>query len=397
MGGGVLHGPVNVGSQADSLAAAENEARSASGRMGRSWSVDFDPKLIVSEAMEVIERPLSSRPRLLRRAQEIFHPLIYGLRHARDFEVLHLYFRKTLLGYSGSRSGIAHLDLSLWKKLGKALFVTFQGCDVRLKTQRAKQQLSACQDGRCNVARCDASLDERRQRSIEYFVRHCDKLFCLNPDLVPFVPGSEFLPYVNLPPELPRVRKRTARQLPLVVHAPSDRSKKGTEDLLSASQRLQASHPHELRLVEGVPRADALRLYAEADVLVDQLLIGWYGGLAVEAMAQGVPVVAYINSSDLGVLPHAMRSELPIVSAGPDDVDGILAKLLEDSARRESLAERGRRYVERWHHPLRVARRMLELYDDPQLSFWDGYDPDEPLPLEGFSAVKVARRHTTRS
>ena len=36
--------------------------------------------------------------------------------------------------------------------------------------------------------------------------------------------------------------------------------------------------PIELLLVENVPFAEAQRMYRRADLLVDQLLVGWYGG-----------------------------------------------------------------------------------------------------------------------
>ena len=49
-----------------------------------------------------------------------------------------------------------------------------------------------------------------------------------------------------------------------------------------------------LDLIEGVPRANVLERLARADVVVDQLVLGWYGGLAVEAMALGRPVLGKI-------------------------------------------------------------------------------------------------------
>jgi glycosyltransferase involved in cell wall biosynthesis len=117
-------------------------------------------------------------------------------------------------------------------------------------------------------------------------------------------------------------------------------------------------------------------MYAGATVLVDQLLCGWYGGVAVEAMALGIPVVAYLNEKHLQEIPSAMRAEIPIVSATPETVGDVLAKLLQNRGWRRELSERGKSYVLRWHHPVKIARRMLEIYQDPTVMFWDGYDPD---------------------
>ena len=63
---------------------------------------------------------------------------------------------------------------------------------------------------------------------------------------------------------------------------------------------------------------------AKADVLeVDQLLAGWYGGAAVEAMMMGVPVIAYMREEDLGWVPADMARELPVVSATPDSLVAV--------------------------------------------------------------------------
>ena len=121
-----------------------------------------------------------------------------------------------------------------------------------------------------------------------------------------------------------------------IVHAPSDRARKGTDAVLAAVEQLRAEGVEiELELVEGKPRAEARRAYERADVLVDQLVVGWYGGVAVEAMALGKPVVARIDPSALARVPARMRDELPIVHADADDRSPeVLRRLADGTARR---------------------------------------------------------------
>jgi hypothetical protein len=70
--------------------------------------------------------------------------------------------------------------------------------------------------------------------------------------------------------------------VPVIVHAPTHRAVKGTDVLLDAVAQLRAEGLRfELVLVEGVTRTEARRIYEEADLCVDQLFAGWYGGLAV--------------------------------------------------------------------------------------------------------------------
>ena len=199
-------------------------------------------------------------------------------------------------------------DLPLWKGPGEDDFVTFQGCEVRFRDASSQRPFSPCRPGVCDIAACDAAFEARARRWADTLMRWADKAFCVNPDLIAHVPKAEFLPYVALPTTLPEPRPKARRAPPVIVHAPTNRSVKGTEFLLAAAQSLRVTHPHELRLVEGLPRDRALEAYAEADVLVDQLRLGWYGALAVEAMARGVPVVAYLAEDDLARIPPQMRA-----------------------------------------------------------------------------------------
>lgn len=373
----VLHAPFNIGSQASSLAEAENAVRRGNAHRGRSWSIDFEPLARFSRATEVFPMP-DGWAGTLHRALK---PFWYGLRHAAEFRVLHLYGGRSLLRCEGRFSLFDRRDLPLWKALGKTIFVTFQGCEIRLRTSSAARPFSPCRPGVCDVAACDAALERKFRAWADELMRRADKAFCLNPDLIAFVPRAEFLPYVPLPAEPLPAAPRPRRKVPLIVHAPTNRSIKGTEHLLAASQQLQPTHPHELRLVEGLPRDEALRIYAQADVLVDQLRLGWYGALAVEGMAQGVPVVSYLHHDDLARIPAQMRDELPIVNASPDTLPNALGRLLEDGRLREELGRRGQRFVRRWHHPQKIARRMLELYASPSQAFWQGYEPDDPRSI----------------
>jgi hypothetical protein len=381
-GPNVLHGPKNVGSQASSLARAENQARQLLGWGGRSTSVDFFPRPAADRADVEIPLRAGADRGLIGKIRYATGPLLYGLRHAGWFDVLHLYFGESLFSFARRFPALEMLDLPAWRLAGKRLFMTFQGCDARLKTESARAPVSACHARECDYAPCNAALDGRRRGMIEKVRRHCDRVFCLNPDLLSFVPGAEFLPYASVGSDLLEADSRAhgpAEGLPTVVHAPTNRSIKGTRHVVAASEALQRRLPHRLVLVEGLSRSECLAALESADVLIDQVLVGWYGGLAVEAMALGVPVVCRIDEMQRSLIPAAMGAELPIVSGDPATLEQVLGELLTDPDRRWRLGQSGRRYVARWHHPVRIAARMLELYQDPRARFWDGYDPERGL------------------
>ena len=169
-----------------------------------------------------------------------------------------------------------------------------------------------------------------------------------NAHVVP--PGLDLGDYMPRPPsDSPR---------PLVVHAPSNRVKKGTTHVIDACAQL----PVELDIVEGVPHDEARARYARADIIVDQLNAGWHGVFALEAMALAKPVVGHLKPDVVERSAEALGARVPIVPATADTLVEALRPLVEDVPLRRGLGAQGRAYVERVHDIDRVADRLLDIY-----------------------------------
>jgi glycosyltransferase involved in cell wall biosynthesis len=149
-----------------------------------------------------------------------------------------------------------------------------------------------------------------------------------------------------------------------VAHAPSRRAVKGTETVLAAVEALRSRGVQiELDLIEGVPNREARLRYAAADVVVDQLRIGWYGMLAIESMALAKPVVAHLDEQAAAETEEAFGLELPLVRADEQTLEDVLAGLVERQAELPELGRRSREYVERVHAHDAVARQLIEIYE----------------------------------
>jgi glycosyltransferase involved in cell wall biosynthesis len=163
-------------------------------------------------------------------------------------------------------------------------------------------------------------------------------------------PGLDLRPFTPVPPsDNPR---------PLVVHAPSNREKKGTRYVIEACEQL----PVDLDIVEGVPHLEARERYARADIVVDQLNAGWHGVFALEAMALGKPVVAKLDEETVEQSAAGYGVRLPIVPATKDTLVEALRPLVESPALRRELGAESRRYVEQVHDIDRVADRLIAIY-----------------------------------
>lgn len=287
------------------------------------------------------------------------------LRVRGQYDVFHFNAGKSLI--DPRRFGLHLLDLPHYPEPAR-LFVTFNGCDARQKGPTlARRQLSACGAG-CASPLCARPGEDRiKAERIALFSRHVTRLFALNPDLMHVLPAEKatFLPYAydaaSVTPVLP------ATDGPLVVaHAPSDRSIKGTDAVLEAFRQVAETHGRDFEalLIENMSHQRALEALARADVLVDQLMVGWYGGVALEAWALGKVVVCRLEQEDLRFLPDGMAADLreTVVDCPPGQLADTLRGLVENRAGVRSRARAGVEYVRTWHQAETVARRVAEWY-----------------------------------
>lgn len=284
------------------------------------------------------------------------------------YDVLHFNFGSTLIDIP--ERNINHWDLPLYKN--KRLFVTYNGCDARQKYIRRDQvQYSACKYADCLTTMCTSQvLDQRKAKRIQQFEEAGAGFFSLNPDLMHFLPKhTQFLPYTIAGWDHIQPREETGRtgEALHIVHAPNNQVMKGTPPLRKAVENLEKKYPGKIKLtlVEGVPYEKALEIYKTADIIVDQLRIGWYGAFAVEAMKMGVPVMVYLNSDDMVFIPPQMAKDCDeaFIRATEDDVEQVLENLLHQPHILAEKSQAGQEFVHRWHLPSEIAKITKAAYE----------------------------------
>lgn len=294
-------------------------------------------------------------------------------RIARDFDVVHLHGSS----FASPATGLPlNIDLMLLRLLGVKIVWHCRGTDSRLETEfrRAHPHQELYDPA---TFRGFAKPDAYRRERVLLRESICDHMLVVDEEMRSYIPDGEIVRRaIDLEawPEVGPDGDRPGRVV--IVHAPSREIYKGTEPLEAAIERLVAEGlPIEYRRVTGVPNDEAREIYKTADIVVDQLMIGWYGVLAVEAMALGKPVVAFIRPD---LERHA--SDLPIVNAGIDDIEQRLRELVTDRDRRRRLGARNRRFVEENHCSNRIAAQLEEIYRRPR------------RPLEGLDWASVWER-----
>jgi len=281
------------------------------------------------------------------------------LRLGWHYDVFHFYYNGSLLGH-------VLKDVPLLRKVGKRIFFHFCGCDLRdSKAVIAKYAISACKE--CWPMLCSP----HRDRTVEIAQKYANAAFVATPDLLEFYDGSILLlnpidlQSLDLSVKLwekeerNNFRKPHSTEFVRIVHAPSSQTIKGTKYIIAAVDELRkAGYAVELKLIERVSNQEALRMCWEADLAIDQVLVGSYGQFAIEMMALGKPVICYIRED----LERYYPKNLPIVRANPKDLAQVLAKLLEHPKMWVELGCQGREYVERHHEAHVIARQSVEVY-----------------------------------
>jgi glycosyltransferase involved in cell wall biosynthesis len=145
---------------------------------------------------------------------------------------------------------------------------------------------------------------------------------------------------------------------PLVVHAPSNTAIKGTDEIIEAVKELQKTINFKFQLIYKMSHKTAMEILDKADIVIDQLKIGTYGVLSIEAMMRGKPVLCYISD----YMRERLPKELPIISATPESIKEAVAAAINDKDDRHDRGAASYQYAMAHHAPAAVVPKLQEVY-----------------------------------
>ena len=367
----IIHLPIDIGRNVAGLAAAQRALGHDATCISLQWSaLGFNG--------DISFEPEPSAPnRLMAREIGRFRLLWRTLTAA---DVVHCHFGRTALSVRsfplrdpaaegpGEQLRLAYArlfwmkDLPLWRALGKTIAMTFYGDDIR-QTSLARARNPFSHLHLPEVAAPLAGREPLQRRLSALMERYADVIYATNPDLLECLPArARLLPYSNMAPAAPPPWPGDG---PLkLLHMPTNRSVKGSDLIAAAAIRLKgAGVAVELTEVENVANEKALAAIDAHHMLVDQLRVGWYGGVAVEAMARARPVVAYLHPGDLKLAPAGLAQSLPIINANPESIFDVLrAQALTPKTELRALGQRSWAFATCWHNPAKIAADVIADY-----------------------------------
>jgi hypothetical protein len=273
----------------------------------------------------------------------------------------HILKRSLIKVYNFLLSFMQHLEILILRLRKCKLVMTYQGDDARqglsllMRSEKRLGNLSGYYD---------RVSDNFKANQISFIAKKFDLIYALNPDLLEILPpASKFLPYATSLTFFPTAQIHRERNETLVLgHAPTNRDAKGTQFIVEAVRSLQEEGLDlTLMLIENKPHIEALEIYASVDVMIDQLLSGWYGALSVECMLLGKPVICYLDASDMHRISPAMATEIPIIRTTVEQIKDTIRSIY--LMPRDTMCELGKKHKEfalKWHSPDSVAKQIIE-------------------------------------
>lgn len=306
------------------------------------------------------EMLLSKKPSLL---LILLGAIKFHLFDKKKFSIFHFNYGSTIINYP--KWGVNNLDLFLFKK--DKVFVTYNGSDARKYYNNFIGKFLLDSDY-LELFKLSKKKIKNIEKRIEKLSRIASHNFFLNPDLKKFLPSnSSFIPYTianwnTIKISQPKLNTNTIK----IVHAPTNRSIKGTKFILSAIENLETLYPSRIDfiLIENLSNQAAMEIYKAADLVIDQLIIGWYGAFSVECMKMGKPIMVYIHQEDLVHIPPEMALDLmdSVVNTNILDIQAHIERIILNKQILLEYSAKSLYFVEKWHNPVTVAKLMNQYY-----------------------------------
>lgn len=261
-------------------------------------------------------------------------------------------------------------ELRLYRLLGIPVLAWTYGADVRTQSITRGLGFPNCCTDCTQVMRACVCSTELARANYEFVHRHSRAIFSMG-DMIEYTPGSRndlFFWPIDLDEDRgskykPAYPLRVAGAPLKVLHAPNHREFKGTRYIERAISELQSEGVSiELMLVERVANNIAIEMYKKADIVVDQVMVGYHGYFALEAMALGKPVMCFIRDRQRYLYKP---DECPLIDVSVATLKASLRSWADaDQRKLEMVGRASRRYIEKNYSLEAFAQRLKAAYQD---------------------------------
>lgn len=261
--------------------------------------------------------------------------------------------------YGGSsKAGVIlqyFVGLFVWKKK----YVEFCGTDVRI----LERIIEDVPDYRSKKF----SLEQERLLGTKVTSFNTQQRFSLlkfealgnSPEIMDYIDKRLFPISHEVPRAIDTINLKPVKvlnKIPIVIHLPSSPEIKGTDVVNRVCQELAENGLIEFRNLHGLSHSEVLEAMKTCDIVIDQLLIGEFGVVTLEALALNKKVICFLRPSIEKAYKERFTS-FPVVNANAANLKEVLVQLVESSSEPGS-----NEFVENNYSRTARIERLLQIY-----------------------------------
>lgn len=252
-------------------------------------------------------------------------------------------------------------ELPLLKKMGRKIVVHYRGCEARERTRNMElhPKVNICQDCDYEPRICTQPIIVRRRQLAKL---HGDLVLVTTPDMKDFIPGAIhfpfFAPFDDTLPD--RVDRPAGDRAPFkIVHVTNHPGIEGTKEISQVIENLRRKgYSLEFIFRHDISHEDVLKGYADADLAIGKMKMGYYANAQIESMAMGVPTITYVR--DEFVTDDLRESGLILTRL--DALERTIEDYLDHPEKLAEKRAKARSSILRLHDNDALAQRLIGLY-----------------------------------
>lgn len=255
------------------------------------------------------------------------------------YDIFHFFSGETILTRK-----LRRFELITYKLFGKRVVMHFVGSDIRSEEYIywKEQHITEFLNGKDDFPKSKTW----QMKLIGDAEKYADCILVSTPDLKYLIPKALYYPVMlDLEKYLKELAESKSSEkkedIITILHSPSGVKKnrlKGSNHIIKILNKIAATNQFNLKFIlpstiekkrltnYSATRYEMFEYFKEADIIIDQLIIGWYGLLSVEGVAAGKQVISYVDEN----LKPFLFPDSPILIADVNTLESTIIKCIEN-------------------------------------------------------------------
>jgi hypothetical protein len=295
--------------------------------------------------------------------------LLFFIRALFRYDVFHFFSGETILTRK-----LRRFELATYRFFGKKVIMHFVGSDIRSEKYLIEKNENLFEFLKGKYIFKEPLSEKFQLKLIADAKKYANKIFVSTPDLLEILPEAIYLPVLidlsksDYDLQKLNTSKLKSNKIISIFHSPSSISNKGSHHIHMTLTKLKMEFGDKINIITPASKSNKNKNYPSSryemfeymklsNIVIDQMVIGWYGLKSLESLAFGNKVICYIDQMYLNYLPK----QSPIINADIISLEEILrTEILNllDNENSQEIFQTNRLYLEK-NHSFNVIKDQL--------------------------------------